>query len=117
MLKQNACKQAKGRKKNEQKQIYVCDACHGGDVGRDSGGRLQNRNPGVLRPARGTRWIWFYPGRGRSVPVVAGDKPRIETVEAEEVDPFAHDDEFGECKARMSFGTIKYREGKYTEAK
>ena len=45
------------------------------------------------------------------------DKPQIETVEAEEVDPFAHDDEFGECKARMSFGTIKYREGKYTEAK
>lgn len=45
------------------------------------------------------------------------DKPRLETVEAEEVDPFAHDDEFGECKARMSFGTIKFREGKYTEAK
>jgi len=47
----------------------------------------------------------------------AQDKPRIETVEAEEVDPFVHDDEYGECKARMSFGTIKYREGKYTEAK
>jgi len=45
------------------------------------------------------------------------DKPRLETVEAEEVDPFAHDDEFGDCKARMSFGTIKFREGKYTEAK
>jgi hypothetical protein len=59
----------------------------------------------------------FVRGAGDLCRWLQADKPQIETVEAEEVDPFAHDDEFGECKARMSFGTIKYRDGKYTEAK
>ncbi len=47
----------------------------------------------------------------------AQEKPRLETVETEEVDPFAHDDEFAqEGKARFSFGTIRFRDAEYEGA-
>ena len=45
------------------------------------------------------------------------NKDAVPTEEADQVDLFAHDDEFAqEGKARFSFGTIRFRDAEYEEA-
>lgn len=63
---------------------------------------------GFLRGASDLcRWLQAKDGGSDTVPVE----------EADQVDPFAHDDEFAqEGKARFSFGTIRFRDAEYEEA-